>query len=292
MKTPPKLPIQGAQDRSKRRVTERDKGIEPMSEVHATGDYQLDKKVIDALRAAQGQHPLVVRNAIPQEALMQIATAWEDFVANDEEEYDTNEGPSTDDIERTRCRGPQLLRRVWDKPWRTETNLKKKKRARRGDQDNPVIKFLKDPKYKYATKGTHLLHQRVKRYAKKIAGRNSEIVEPSFVTGKIRKGVKDGDPCTTHQDTYENYAMILLGRKIFYTAKPPTFEDESKWRGSGEENERPKARPLDHMAKDTPTQWRQADLRPGDLLYLPTSWWHAVLSNKHTIMTNVWTSQR
>ena len=61
------------------------------------------------------------------------------------------------------------------------------------------------------------------------------FVEPSFVTGKIRKGVKDGDPCTTHQDTYENYAMVLLGRKIFYTAKPLTFEDESKWRGSGEE---------------------------------------------------------
>ena len=88
MKTPPKLPIQGAQDRSKRRVTERDKGIEHMNEVYATGDYQLNKKVIDALRAAQGQHPLVVRNAIPQEALKQIATAWEDFVARDEEEYD------------------------------------------------------------------------------------------------------------------------------------------------------------------------------------------------------------
>jgi hypothetical protein len=40
------------------------------NEVYATGDYQLDKKVIDALRAAQGQHPLVVRNAIPQEALI------------------------------------------------------------------------------------------------------------------------------------------------------------------------------------------------------------------------------
>ena len=50
-----------------------------MNEVHATSDYQLDKKVIDAVRAAQGHHPLVIRNVIPQEALKQIATAWEDF---------------------------------------------------------------------------------------------------------------------------------------------------------------------------------------------------------------------
>ena len=153
MKTPPMLPIQGANDRSKRRVTERDKGIEHMNEVYATGDYQLDERVIDALRAAQGQHPLVIRNAIPQEALKQIATAWGDFVASDEEEYDTNEGPSTDDIERTRCRGPQLLRRVWDKPWRTETNLKKKKRARRGDQDNPVNQILEGPEVQVRDQG-------------------------------------------------------------------------------------------------------------------------------------------
>jgi hypothetical protein len=72
------------------------------------------------------------------------------------------------------------------------------------------------------------------------------------------------------------------------------IRNESKWRGSGEENERLKARPLDlHTAEDMPAQfWRQADLRPGDMLYLPTSWWHAVLSNKHTVMTNVWTSPR
>ena len=66
--------------------------------------------------------------------------------------------------------------------------------TRKGSRMPASLDFL------YATKGTHLLHQRVKRYAKKIAGSSSEIVEPSFVTGKIRKDVKDGEPCTTHQD--------------------------------------------------------------------------------------------
>ena len=108
----------------------------------------------------------------------------------------------------------------------------------------------------------------------------------------VSKGIKDGDPCTTHQDTYDNYALILLGRKIFYTAKPSTFEDENKWRGSGEVNERPKARPLHCTAKDKPEQWMKADLRPGDMLYLPINWWHAVLSDKHTIMTNMWTTPK
>ena len=33
--------------------------------------------------------------------------------------------------------------------------------------------------------------------------------------------------------------------------------------------------------KDVPKQWRKGDLRPGDMLYLPTGWWHAVLSDMH-----------
>ena len=139
MKTTPMLPIQGAKDRSKRRVPARDKGIEPTDEVHATGDYLLDKRVIDALEAARGRHPLVIRHAIPQEALPQIAAAWSDFIDEDEEEYDTNEGPKTDSDKGSSCRGPQRLKRAWDEPWRVETNLKKQneptttKRARRSD---------------------------------------------------------------------------------------------------------------------------------------------------------------
>ena len=101
------------------------------------------------------------------------------------------------------------------------------------------------------------------------------------------QGVRNGGPSTTHQDTYDNYALILHRHKIFYTAKPQTFEDEIKWRGSGEVNERPKARPLNCTAKDKPAQWRKGDLKPGDTLYPPTDWWHAVLSNPHTVAMSV-----
>jgi hypothetical protein len=290
------LPIQGPQDRSKRRVPARDEGIKPVKEMYATGDYCLVERVIVALNAAKGRYPLIIRNAIPPGALGPIATAWDDFVANDEEEYDTNEGPKTDSDKGSSCRGPQRLKRVWDEPWRVETNLKKQDeattamRARRSDHGNAVVKFLKSPKYKHATKGAHQLHQRIKRYASRATGGRCMVVEPSFVTGKIQKGVRNGDPCTTHQDTYDNYALILQGRKIFYTAKPPAFKDEIKWRGSGEPNERPKARPLDRTAGDKPSQWRKGDLKPGDMLYLPTDWWHAVLSDPHTVMTNIWTT--
>ena len=58
--------------------------------------------------------------------------------------------------------------------------------------------------------------------------------------------------CTT---TTPLRADTIRGRNIFYTAEPPAFEDEGKWRGSGEVNERPKARPLDCTAKDKPAQW-------------------------------------
>ena len=71
------------------------------------------------------------------------------------------------------------------------TSLKKQdeaittRRARRSDHGNAVIKFLKSPIHKHATKGTHQLHQRVKRYARKATEGEGKVVEPSFVTGNI-----------------------------------------------------------------------------------------------------------
>ena len=136
MKTTPMLPIQGAEgsiQTTSARTRQRDRAY------RRGGDYLLDKRVIDALEAARGRHPLVIRHAIPQEALPQIAAAWSDFIDEDEEEYDTNEGPKTDSDKGSSCRGPQRLKRVWDEPWRVETNLKKQneptttKRARRSD---------------------------------------------------------------------------------------------------------------------------------------------------------------
>jgi hypothetical protein len=85
--------------------------------------------------------------------------------------------------------------------------------------------------------------------------------------------------------------LVLTGRKVFYIARPETFENEADWRRGGDENERLLARPLDGTAKDVPADWFRAELRPGDMLYLPLDWWHAVLSDPHTVMTNVWTQR-
>ena len=118
------------------------------------------------------------------------------------------------------------------------------------------------------------------------------MVRPAFITGAIARGIGSGGvPCNTHRDAYHNIVLVLMGRKVFYVARPDTFENETDWRRGGDENERLLARPLDGTAKDVPADWFRAELGPGDVLYLPLDWWHAVLSDPHTVMTNVWTQR-
>ena len=50
----------------------------------------------------------------------------------------TNEGPKTDDTDGSSCRGPQLLRTVWKKPWRVETELTERERRGWAKRTDPT----------------------------------------------------------------------------------------------------------------------------------------------------------
>ena len=292
------MKIQGALDRSSRRGP-RGHEIRNVQEINVEHEYTLGEKEIEALTKAKGRYPVLLRGAMPREDQGKIDKAWNGFISTDMESYATNEGPKTDSSDGSSCKGPQLLRTVWEMPWRVETELAKENdddeqgktvQSEQPHEGNAVTKFLTDPTCTHgdATTGVRRLHEQLARHARTTTGREGTTIEPTFITGKIKKGIKDGDPCTTHQDAYENHLIIIRGRKIFYVAEPSKFK-HAKWRGSGRKNERPLARPLDTTTKDKPRDWRQADLRPGDILYLPANWWHAVLSEPHTIMTNIWT---
>ena len=290
------MKIQGALDRSSRRGP-RGHEIPNVREIHVENEYTLGEKEIDALTTAKGEYPLILRGAMPKGDQRKMNKAWDNFISDDTELYMTNEGPKTDDPDGSSCRGPQQLRTVWKKPWRVETELTEERdkdgqseptQPGQSHEGNAVTKFLTDPTHRDATTGVRRLHEQLAHHARRTASGKGTTIEPTFITGKIHKGIKDGDPCTTHQDAYENHLIIIRGRKIFYVAEPSKFK-HAKWRGSGRKSERPLARPLDTTTKDKPRDWRQADLRPGDILYLPANWWHAVLSEPHTIMTNIWT---
>ena len=108
---------------------------------------------------------------------------------------------------------------------------------------------------------------------------------PAFATGLIAVG---GGPA--HFDDYNNAALLLAGNKSFFIAPPNamTWEDGPR---NGKRNERLDVNPLIPGPYTEPplAQWRLANLGPGDLLYLPRGWWHYVVSEPHSVMTNVWT---
>ena len=104
----------------------------------------------------------------------------------------------------------------------------------------------------------------------------SSLQRPSFVTGTILSG---GGP--THYDDYHSIVLLLAGEKTFHIAPPHSFDGRY---GKGKKNERLDKTPFD----DSCHLWRRADLRAGDVLFLPAGWWHYVSSTPHCIMTNIW----
>ena len=124
--------------------------------------------------------------------------------------------------------------------------------------------------------------------------RSERLRRPSFITGRISDG---GGP--THFDDYHNLAMVITGHKIFYTAKHGNFCSRDI-RGQFE-NERLGVNPYNsvacapgqsesHMDHTHVSEWAVADMRSGDILFLPAGHWHWVWSTEKTVMTNSWVS--
>ena len=88
---------------------------------------------------------------------------------------------------------------------RDEDGQSEPNRPGQSHEGNAVTKFLTEPTHRDATTGARRLHEQLARHARTTTGREGTTIEPTFITGKIKKGIKDGDPCTTHQDAYENH---------------------------------------------------------------------------------------
>jgi hypothetical protein len=106
---------------------------------------------------------------------------------------------------------------------------------------------------------------------------------PAFVTGCK---ANPGGPM--HFDDYHSVAMVIAGAKAFYIL-PPGDEGlpERPHQGAGHEHERRDLSPVENCP-GAELAWRMAHLEAGDMLYLPPSHWHWVISEAGTVMTNVW----
>ena len=85
-------------------------------------------------------------------------------------------------------------------------------------------------------------------------------------------------------------ALVLAGMKTFLIA-PPSSMSWQDGPGNGHRNERLDVNPLVLGRHPEPSlaQWQMAVLGCGDVLYLPSGWWHHVISTSNSLMTNVWT---
>ena len=105
---------------------------------------------------------------------------------------------------------------------------------------------------------------------------------PAFACGLVPVG---GGPC--HFDAYENVAYVLLRKKTFYMCP----HADLRWgdgEQNGEHNERLDVDPMLVGWYPEPAVWDVAEVCAGDVLYIPRGWWHYVVSEPRSLMTNVW----
>ena len=174
-------------------------------------------------------------------------------------------------------KGQQTLETMWAAPWRLEHDLEDTETI------NPVVAWLQDaqPEGSVARRAWNLQRHLVR--IAESAGRRI-LRRPAFATGLVQAG---GGPA--HFDEYNNIALLLCGRERFFIA-PYAAMAWKDGEQNGEPNERRDVHPLLPGAHPQPSlrQWLYADLGPGDILFLPHSWWHFVDSEPHSVMTNLW----
>jgi hypothetical protein len=208
------------------------------------------------------REPLLLKASVTQTQAEATALEWEAFVSANSStaKYQTNGN------------GMQPLRRIWDSNIRMETQL------RDGDHSNPVLEWLSTSPPSSVGNRFHTLHTQLVDI---VVRNGSEVLKtPSFINGTTKPGTGG----VTHFDEYTNLATVILGSKAFFVAPPAAFEDAE---AMGRVNERLGVDPLDPNSPN-PNAWRIAEMEPGDVLLLPSGWWHFVVSEPRSVMTNVW----
>jgi hypothetical protein len=215
--------------------------------------------------AMQSARPLVVRSKLSSLDAMALVDEWELRVAMDSTPYQMADG-----------RGKQSLATMWSSAMRLEHDLEDT------TTPNPVMTWLRTSPPNSVGSRAWQLQQHIETVAD---SRGLILRRPAFATGLIAVG---GGP--THFDDYNNTALVLAGNKSFFIAPPDAMKWEDGLR-NGKQNERLNVDPFVPGPYPEPSlaKWLLADLGPGDMLYLPRSWWHFVVSEPHSVMTNVWT---
>lgn len=171
------------------------------------------------------------------------------------------------------------LKAIWEGPHRLETGFPS--RTRRAEL-NPVADWLSSAPRGTHAHSAHQLQLRLAAFANTTTSLAGAVSTPSFVAGAIGEG---GGP--THYDDYDNFAYMVVGVKTFYIAPYAALHSAPL---HGEVNERLSVTPFECGPAEV-SHWRRAVLQAGDVLYLPTRWWHYVVSHPHSVMTNTWAPQ-
>ena len=260
-------------------------------------DERANRLVMEAYRTGR---PLILRCPLTEQENKQLYDEWREYVCSDKREYPTQ------------GRGPRTLYDIWtsDLGIRHEGGLKdttvgrKRKRSSVELALNPVRDWLEHASRDRDSIGRILwrrqlwidgLAERIKRLELKKHQDNEDaksVRHPSFIAGRIKPG---GGP--THYDEYQNLALLVMGQKTFYTAEHDKFVDQPI-RGN-EANERLGVNPFNSteyvignsslsLDRVDACNWMVGSLTPGDILFLPRSFWHWVWSQPKTIMTNDW----
>lgn len=228
--------------------------------------------------AFKRKEPLVLRCTLSETDKRGLRAEWEAFVAASTTKHQTKD------------HGANItLRQAWQSPIRIETGLRKDGSDEKSEH-NPVRMFLETAKQGSMANQMWGRQVRLETLARGLARACDNVVYPSFIAGNINPG---GGP--THQDDYDNFAMVLVGCKTFYTASHDHFVSFPV-RGSKDGNERRGVNPFDDASLNDGENldpaplhyWQRAQLYPGDMLFLPQGYWHWVQSVPHTVMTNTW----
>jgi hypothetical protein len=221
------------------------------------------------LTAMLSAQPVVIRSALTEQDMTKLVEEWAVFMAEHKTLYQMGEG-----------RGMHTLSTMWNSPMRLEHDLRNSSTI-----PNPVMTWLSLAQPgSVAARVWHLQEQ-----LEGVAASQSPVLRrPAFATGIV---LSEGRGNITHFDDYNNTALVLTSSKTFLIAPPDAMSWEDGPR-NGNRNERLDVNPLlqGRRYPEPPlAQWQRAHLSPGDVLYLPSGWWHHVVSASNSLMTNLWT---
>jgi hypothetical protein len=238
--------------------------------------FELGDKAREGLESAFAlRQPVLIRGGCGAAEERGLVESWTRYVEIDGRRHFTinpvksDAGPGE---ETPHARSGLSLRQIWHGRCRLETQLGK------GSDGSPVHEWLssRDGALVSAACG---LEAELSSLGRLMCDGGDSVLRPSFVLGSVY--ARGGGP--THYDTYHSWAMVLVGRKSFYVLPHETLR-KSKGDKPHERSD------VDPSHRDLP--WRRFDLEPGDVFFLPAGWWHFVVSDPQTIMTNTWVYPR